>query len=282
MKKVSKAERNLLRALRKYPVLVHKNFCLFHAGERGTDYFDIDRMACSSSLQKDLVARFVEAIKSLEKKGMRYNKIAFIDKETGPTGIIVLASMFSQRLRRDIVILRPWQKLRFEHVKIKGCIESRDEYALGPNDLVLLVDDVITTGGTQKEAIDLVVRFHAKVTGIVCALVRKAEAVRSIKEEKGIEFIDAIWTYDELTTLGYGFLLAQNLLKGKLAYGLAYEALPKNEARKAAKALDEDISEVVAKLLKERHIEADNSIKEGLKNLYLNSIMNLLQHSERK
>ena len=44
MEKVSDAERNLYEALRKYPVLIHKNFCLFHAGERGDDYFDIDRL----------------------------------------------------------------------------------------------------------------------------------------------------------------------------------------------------------------------------------------------
>lgn len=282
MRRVSKAKKNLLQALRTYPVLVHKNFCLFHAGEKGGDYFDIDRLTCHPSIQKDLVKEFVGKIRSMEKRGMQYNKIAFIDKEMGPFGVIILASTFSKELDKNIVILRLRKTLRFDHVKVKGWIEHRNEYPLTQGDSVLLIDDVITTGGTQKEAIELVEGFNAKVTGIVCAFARSDEVVENIKEEKGVDFIETIWSYAELVAQGYVLSNPRYLLSQNLAYILANEVFPRKEARKVGKALDEELEAIVSKMLEEHRITADHTVKQGLKNLYLNMVMSSIQSSKRE
>lgn len=281
MEKVSDAERNLYEALRKYPVLIHKNFCLFHAGERGDDYFDIDRFTCNPSIQKDLIDRFKEKIDALEGEGMRYDKIAFIDKEMGPTGAIVLASALSQILKKEIIILRLQKNLRFDHVKVKGWIKTRGEYPLKPNELILLIDDVITTGTTQKKAIELVKRFGANITGIVCAFVRRTEAIDNMREEKKIDFIDTIFTYDELVHLGYLLPNSQMLLLENFAHELANEVLPENIAKDVGDALDKNLDEIISKMLEERNITVKDDAKRGLKNLYLSSVMNAIQSSGR-
>lgn len=281
MEKVSDAERNLYEALRKYPVLIHKNFCLFHAGERGDDYFDIDRLTCNPSIQKNLIDRFKEKIDALEGEGMRYDKIAFIDKEMGPTGAIVLASALSQILEKEIIILRLQKNLRFDHVKVKGWIKTRGEYPLKPNESVLLIDDVITTGTTQKKAIELVERFGAEVTGIVCAFVRRNEAIDNIRGEKKVDFIDTIWTYDELVYLGYMLPNPQMLLSENFAHKLAGEVLPENVAGDVGDALDRDIDEIISKMLEERNVTVKDDVKQGLKNLYLSSVMYAIQSSGR-
>lgn len=279
MKRISEAEKNLLQALRTYPVIVHKNFCLFHAGEKGGDYFDIDRMTCDPLAQKNLLKKFVEKIRLLEENGMQYNKIAFIDKEMGPVGMMPLASSFSQRLNKKIIILRLRKTLRFDHVQVKGSIEHRNEYPLTRGDSVLLIDDVITTGGTQKEAIDLVERFNAKVIGLICVFLRNDEAKESIRKEKGVKFIETVWTYGELVASGYIFSNPRYLLSENLAYTLASEVFSKKEAKRAGKTLDEELDAIVSKMLEERRIEVEPTMKGGLKNLYLNMVMNSIQSS---
>ena len=127
MTKISEAQKVVFEGLRKYPVLVHKNFTLFNAGGRGEAYFDIDRMTCNPRMRLALITLFKDMIFKFTENGMSYNKIVFIDKGSGPTGTIVLASHLSNELKdendplgKEIVILRLWKKLRFNHVKVKG------------------------------------------------------------------------------------------------------------------------------------------------------------------
>ncbi len=282
MKIVDEHEKALLQALRDYPVLVHRNFCLYHAGERGDDYFDIDRMTCSRSTQMQLVKRLITEIRSLENKGLQYDRVAFIAKDAGPVGLIVLSSSLSQRLHRDVVVIRPWQKIRFDHIGIKGCVHRKGEAVLREGDRILLLDDVITTGNTQRRAIEIAERFNARITGIVCVFARQEEAVGRLKEETSVEHISSIWTHHELSALGFIPTPPQQLTDAHLAYRLAREAYPESEATEVGEALDKEVEEIVTRLLEERSIQAELPVREGLKNMYLNGMMSLLQRSKAK
>jgi len=273
MGKMEEHEKKLLEAMHKYPVIVHKNFCLFHAGEKGSDFFDLDRLIGKPLEQKNLLKSIKNKIEDLEKKGMRYNKIAFVDKESGPVGAIVLASALSQELGKEIIILRPWKKLKFDHLKVKGRIEDVNDKTIKPNDLILLIDDVITTGDVQKRAIEIIERFKAKVTGLISVFVRKNEVIEDLKKEKKINYIESIWTYDTLSSLGFILAQSDTLLSKNFVREFVNQSISEEKVPYVEKEIDNQLEEIISDILEKKHISADQAIKQGLKNLYFNTAL---------
>lgn len=202
MSRFTEANKTTLKAFRRLPVLVHKNFTLFHAGGKGEDFFDIDRLTCNLKFQKNLITEIVEVVKKFEKQGIQYNKIAFIDKKSGPVGMIVLASSISQELNKEIIILRLWKRLHFNHLKIKGSIEYRYDFPLKKDDKILLIDDVITTTRTQKRAIKLIKDLGGKVTGVICYFSRNEDAEKLLTQENSERKFYTVFSYKELSSLG--------------------------------------------------------------------------------
>ena len=263
-----------------------KNFSLFHSGNGKNDiFFDIDVIACNPSLQKALIEVFLNKIDNLINQGLKFDKIAFIDKECGPVGTILLASSISQILNKEIIILRPWKGLRFQNIKIKGHIKNVNESPLKPNDKILLIDDVIATGASQIKAIELVETFGSNVTGIVCAFVRTDLAVENIKSQKNINFIDKIYTYEELLLLGFIAPNTQELLSMDFMEKLIDDILPEkfdDSELIAFKNLDKSIDDIIDNILIEYKIEADDVIKQALKNLYLSGLSSYVQRCPKQ
>lgn len=56
-----------------------------------------------------------------------------------------------------------------------GTMTLRRGFSLAPKDKVLIVEDVITTGGSVKEVIDLVKSKGAKVVGLGCIIDRSSQ-----------------------------------------------------------------------------------------------------------
>jgi len=263
----------LVKALYKYPVIVSKNISVYHAGAAGTDFFDADRLICDPESQKALLEETKAKIKLLQEKGMSFDKIAFLDKESGPVGTILLASTLSQHFQKKIIILRPWRKLKLDHIKVKGWIENVNEDPIKPNDTILLIDDVITTGATQKDAIDIVERHRAKVTGIICIFVRDTKAIENLKIEKKIEYFETIWDYDELVYRGLILAQPDKLLAEDFVKEFANRILSKRKVRQAEKKINARLDKMISSLLEEENISADENVKLGLKNLFFNDLL---------
>jgi hypothetical protein len=102
-----------------------------------------------------------------------------------------------------------------------------------------------------------------------------------MREEKKIDFIDTIFTYDELVHLGYLLPNPQMLLLENFAHKLADEVLPENVAKDVGDALDRNLDEIISKMLEGRNITVKDDAKQGLKNLYLSSVMNAIKSSGR-
>lgn len=92
----------------------------------------------------------------------------------------LLAAGLAYKLGAGIVIVRKQGKLPYLTVKKKYTLEyaanilemHRD--AIKPGQRVLLVDDVLATGGTMKASIDLVKKLKGKIVGIVFFIELKA------------------------------------------------------------------------------------------------------------
>lgn len=85
----------------------------------------------------------------------------------------------------------PWQT-EGEEYELEYGTETLEIHrdALGPGDRVLIVDDVLATGGTAKATATLVERLGAKVVGIACVIELAFLAGRNKLE--GYEFLSLI------------------------------------------------------------------------------------------
>ena len=88
----------------------------------------------------------------------------------------LLAPLVAQRLGVGMVPIRkpgklPWRSLRVEYALEYGTdvLEMHDD-AVGPADLVLVIDDVLATGGTATAAVQLVRGAGATVAGAAFAI----------------------------------------------------------------------------------------------------------------
>jgi orotate phosphoribosyltransferase len=94
-----------------------------------------------------------------------------VDVVLGPAlGGIVIAQEVAQALFRNGN--RKVRALFCE--RVAGKLTLRRGFSLAPGELVLAVEDVVTTGGSVKEAVTLAVRSGAKVIGVGCFIDRSA------------------------------------------------------------------------------------------------------------
>lgn len=85
----------------------------------------------------------------------------------------LLATAVAYKLRAGVAIVRKKGKLPYKTIRKKYILEyaanvlemHRD--AISPGQRVLLIDDVLATGGTMKASVDLVRKLGGKIIGIV-------------------------------------------------------------------------------------------------------------------
>jgi len=279
LNELEESKKVLFRALRKYPIITYKNYSLFHSGKKGDDYFDIDRLISHLEEQIALIKNLTLIIQSWQKDGLDFNKIVFIEKSSGPIGMLPIATSLSQNLGVDFVTIRLRQNLRLLHTQVKGWIKKRNHYPLYPKDKVLLIDDVITTGHTQLDAIKLVSKFNAKVVGIAVSLIRDEKAVDEIKDATSIKFIGATFTHDELATLGYLLPSSKFLFTEDYIEKISKKIFKEDEAQaiEYANKLNQDLNKEIDVIFQESGFEPSEEIKKTFKNLYITGILNIAQ-----
>jgi adenine phosphoribosyltransferase len=106
---------------------------------------------------------------SVEPKGI--TKVAGIESRG-----FILAPSVADRLNAGFVPIRkpgklPWRTVRREYdLEYGSDVVEMHADAVGPEDRVLIVDDVLATGGTAAAAVDLVRSTGADVVGVVVLL----------------------------------------------------------------------------------------------------------------
>jgi len=103
----------------------------------------------------------------------------------------ILASALAYKLRAGLAIIRkkgklPWktiaQKYKLEYAT--NTLEMHKD-AIKPGQKVLLVDDVLATGGTMKATIDIVRKLKGKIVGIAfLAILTYLEGERKLRGYK--------------------------------------------------------------------------------------------------
>lgn len=270
MSEQQRMKRKLLEAFDDNDVIVEENFAIFHGGGMGVDYVDVDTILSDYGDRAQLVDDLVAEVHDEDAVDVdEYDAVAFLDKDYGPVGLLPYASEISNRLQLPAVTIRLSDRIRLDAMKVKGVNVLKGDGVNG--DKVLIFDDVVTSGSTQREAIDIVENWGADVEGLVSVYARKPEVLDDLKEEKGLRYATTMLSY--MDCLDYGLVLSDDpddyrvdiVDRLQELYDLSDE-----EATELEENLDTEVETVlrdaVESLIDERDLADDSEEKEQLLN----------------
>ncbi len=137
-----------------------------HFPKKGILFYDVTSLLQDAPAFRQAVDELVE---HFMKKDMHFDKVVSAESRG-----FILGAVLAYEFHAGFVPLRKPGKLPAK--KIKQDFETEystdafeiHEDAIEKGDSVLIVDDLLATGGTLKAAIDLVEKLKGKVNGIAC------------------------------------------------------------------------------------------------------------------
>lgn len=252
-------DRRLADGLAKTDAIAPKNFVVLHSAGQGTDFFDLDNVISDHHYSGVVVQNIIDDINSMD---LEFDKLAFLDKDYGPTGLISAATEISRAIEKDFTVIKLWDTLRFDELKVKGAQIEEGES-------ILLLDDVITSGGTQDRAQQIIEKEGGDIKAIYAVLVRDPESVMEI-EEDGIP-CNSMTTLEELEKAG---LTRPDSIEDIFESDIIKEYFDTLEATKKddEERVRESLSQNVRFLLNELDVDADQQTKEDLEKLYFRTM----------
>jgi adenine/guanine phosphoribosyltransferase-like PRPP-binding protein len=245
-------KREILEFLYKLPVIVEKPRVTYVSLYTGLDFFDIDPLCNHPIARNKVVSIYIDMIKQLQKTGVVFNKIVFIDKQgRGGVGPLVLASEIGDKVGLETVIVRSGTTCKCalcSELTIRGASAK----PLSSKDNVVIITDVITAGSTATDVLNVIQNRGAKAVGIIAFLDREFEqngktAVEALKEK--VLNVITFMKRSELVYLGFDTPTAEEVLsKNYLSEISSYLNLPMKEQEK----LEAEIDKLVRELLKEQ------------------------------
>jgi len=100
--------------------------------------------------------------------------------------------------------------------RVNGNLSLRRGFELSKGDSVLIVEDIVSTGGSVKELIELVEQYKAKVAGVVCIVDRTKDGVNfGCSTEALLRYPVVSWEPDECPLCEQGILITSRGRTGK-------------------------------------------------------------------
>ncbi|MBU3934792.1 S-methyl-5'-thioadenosine phosphorylase [Patescibacteria group bacterium] len=130
--------------------------------EKGVSFKDITPLL----QDKDIFGKIIDEL-AKPYLGKKIDKIVGIDARG-----FILASALAYKLKTGLAIVRKKGKLPFKAISKKYSLEyasnilEMHEDAILPGEKVLIIDDVLATGGTMEATVDLVKKLKGKIVGI--------------------------------------------------------------------------------------------------------------------
>jgi orotate phosphoribosyltransferase len=150
---------NYQKLFEKLSAIQHGHFILT-SGNHSDTY-----VQCARILERpDVTAKLC---KELVKPWQRKN----IDIVVGPAiGGIIMSYELSRFLKAKAMYLE----------RVDQQLTLRRGFAIRPGDRVIVAEDVITTGGSTKEVIDVITKYQAKVMGIIALVDRRPDKSKQL------------------------------------------------------------------------------------------------------
>lgn len=151
------------------------------AGGSIPNYVDTDGLMKNPQLLEEAISRIAGRLTNYLEKNPT-TKICFIEKDSGPLGMLAYAGLLSTKLERPISVIRPRRdvlKMAVEGIPIKT------------GDKVVLVQDVLTTSFQVLQAAQKIQQLGAQAIAVVALLDRGHEKDSQLSE-MGIEIISDV------------------------------------------------------------------------------------------
>ena len=275
-------KKKLYECLVKRPAIMNKNEFVYTAGYTGYDFFDLSKLTLSPKTSGDIVKMYVDLLEEAKREGLDFNKLAFIERTIGP---MTIASQLSSEENLEIVVIRtkvPCScKLCETKLRVKGSIEP----PLFKADKVVIVTDVVTSGGTVLDAINIIKMMGAKVVAAIAILDRQTK----VKDKTGKERIEkqgaklfAYYTRDELLTLGFAMPSKEDLGQRDFLLELSKAIYLSEEETGLAKSLFDSIAEEILRNKRDADVNEENKrvIRNMLTSILVNTRVSVLQAAE--
>jgi len=273
-------EKLLLECLMKRQAISTKNEVIYTAGYTGYDFFELSKLTLSPETSEKVVDMYLSLLQEVERADIEYNKLAFINRTIGSMSI---ASWLSHKVGKEIVVVDvtiPCRCNLCTKLRVRGSVDP----PLHEGDKVVVVSDVITSGGTVLNAIDIIEKNKAKVVGVITILDRqtriRGKTAKERIEERGIRVFSFI-TRDRLLALGFIEQPSMDDLRNKDYFSLLKKAIfikyGKNELGKNLEEIIESnknfIDIIVTNILESKNIEPNEENKRTLRNMFLSLVM---------
>jgi orotate phosphoribosyltransferase len=156
------------------------------SGRRSSYYIDARRATMSGEGQAVIGP---SGLARLHERGWHPRTVGGLTLGADPVAYAIARAAYQAGERLDAFTVRKSAKAHGTGQRIEGCF--------APGDPVVVVEDVITTGGSALEAIEVLRQAGGEVLGVL-ALVDREEGGREAIEAAGIA-VEALVTVSELT-----------------------------------------------------------------------------------
>ncbi len=147
------------------------------SGQRSSFYIDC-RLTTMSAEGQGLIGRL--GWRAMKERGWRPRSVGGLTMGADPVAYAIAAASLGTDLVVDAFSVRKESKAHGTARTIEGCFTPGDE--------VVIVEDVITTGGSAQRAVAAVEAARGRVLGVL-AVVDRGEGGRAILEGEGREVV---------------------------------------------------------------------------------------------
>ncbi|MGA1866805.1 MAG: orotate phosphoribosyltransferase [Thermoplasmatota archaeon] len=132
------------------------------SGKKSRYYVDIKKASSRPEILREITRSFIDF-------GLQCDKVAGME-----LGAVALIVSYSLQTGKRFVIIRKGEREHGTRRKIEGEIL--------PGERILLLEDVVTSGGSVMEAIDRIEEAGGKVIGVLCVVDRREGGTERVME----------------------------------------------------------------------------------------------------
>ena len=142
------------------------------SGGKSSFYIDLDAILTTPDAIKKVSDLYLDEIAKAQKEKGRIDRLAFIEKDSGPVGAITLKDLLVVKTGIPGIVIRPQRRVLAAAVK--------GSESLRPGDKMLLISDVATSGSSILKAAQIAWAFRARVILVIVFFDREQGAVNNL------------------------------------------------------------------------------------------------------